>query len=237
MHPDIAARLAALSRALENASLETSGDISFFDVSNRSGLPRVRLPDPNQAARIKLAMEYNSLLRQVQSLDGFQRLLKPRPSAELIAAAVDGPVVLVNLHERRSDCDALILLPTQDIRHVALPRFSYAAAARFQESLQTALERGGLRQRAARIISWDHDDTSIADILNGLWSYVAEPVLDALKDAVSSFTSIASCQSLQLSDSTRIVAARHALGRRALPHHLVCYRPASLPPSSCSRML
>lgn len=126
LHPDIAARLAALSRALESASLEHSGDITFFDLSQQSGLPRVRLPDPHMhyAAQRKLAMEYEGLLRQVQSLDGFQRFLKPRPSAELIAAAANGPVVLVNLHERRSDCHALILLPTEDIRPVTLSRFS-----------------------------------------------------------------------------------------------------------------
>ncbi|KAH9936570.1 CHAT domain-containing protein [Fomitopsis serialis] len=39
-HPDIADRLAALSRQLESVSMEYSGSISFFDTSDHSGLPR-----------------------------------------------------------------------------------------------------------------------------------------------------------------------------------------------------
>lgn len=55
-----------------------------------------------------------------------------------------------------------------------------------QDSLKVALERGGLRQRAAQIVYSKRDDTSMADILNVLWTCVAEPVLDALREAVSS---------------------------------------------------
>lgn len=178
-HPDIADRLAALSRQLESVSIEYSGSISFFETSEHSGLPRVRMPEPNQGIQYKLAMEYEVLVQQIQSLDGFQRFLKPRPFAELVAAATEGPIVLVNLHERRSVCDALILLPAGNIVHVPLPRFSYAAAARLYTALQASLESG--RLRGARIVSSVQKDISMGDILAALWKRVAQPVLSVLQ--------------------------------------------------------
>ncbi|MGH3982587.1 MAG: hypothetical protein ACRDSN_06245 [Pseudonocardiaceae bacterium] len=49
---------------------------------------------------MSLAREFDDLVGQVRALDGFEHLLAPTPFTQLRAAAVGGPVVIVNTSRR-----------------------------------------------------------------------------------------------------------------------------------------
>jgi tetratricopeptide (TPR) repeat protein len=64
----------------------------------------------NQAdSRQEAGAEFERVLTEIRALPRFERFLTPRPVDELVAAAAEGPVVLINCSELRSD--ALILHP------------------------------------------------------------------------------------------------------------------------------
>ena len=65
--------------------------------------------DQEVERRQALAADFERLLGRIRKQAGFRRFLQPLPVAELRAAAQDGPVVLVNITEIRSD--ALLLTP------------------------------------------------------------------------------------------------------------------------------
>ncbi|KIK60970.1 hypothetical protein GYMLUDRAFT_73723 [Collybiopsis luxurians FD-317 M1] len=185
-HRDFADRLATLSRQLESVSMEYSGSISFFEKSEEHpGIPRIRRGEPNQDVGFRLAVEYEALLQQIRTFDGFERFLKPRPYAELIAAATGGPIVVVNLHKRCSNCDALVLLPNAvGIMHIPLPHFSYARAEQCRKALQTLLTHTGLRQRASIPVSSVRSHSSMENILAILWRSVAQPIWSVLQNVL-----------------------------------------------------
>jgi len=105
-HPDEAASLGKISRALDSAAISNS---DHFDP----------LAEVAEAHR-RLAKEYGRTLVCIRDLPGFSEFLLPEKSASLCGAATSGPVITVNVHEAR--CDALIVLPhSSQVSHVPLP--------------------------------------------------------------------------------------------------------------------
>jgi hypothetical protein len=86
------------------------------------------------------ARKYERVLRQTRTLEGFKDFLQPKIVAELAPAAVSWPVVIVNMHSKRSD--ALILLKDGSIQHVSLDSKAYicvnSARVQFVSSLKEA---------------------------------------------------------------------------------------------------
>ena len=127
--------------------------------------------DPSQSAasegptgpRRSLARRWDELVAQVRALPGFAAFLRPPDAASLRAAAVDGPVVVINVSSLR--CDAMVVT-TREVSVVPLPDVSHDAVARWV----TEYLAGGRRDEARQAGS----------ALHWLWDSIAEPVLTAL---------------------------------------------------------
>jgi tetratricopeptide (TPR) repeat protein len=129
-----------------------------------------------------LVMEWESILKDIRSLPNFKDFLKPLKASQLRDAAQNGPVVVVNIAEKR--CDALALIPGLDeVIHIALPDVTYKRMAELQDELKNHLYSNGIRmreERAAQKWTDDGDSNDCRVILAELWNGLAKPVLESL---------------------------------------------------------
>jgi hypothetical protein len=151
-----------------------------------------------------LDQEWNALLGEIRSLEGFADFLRPPRMDALRHAAVGGPVVMVNVSQWRSD--ALIVTPDGVRPPVELPEASQPrttewagrylnAVHRFQAAQQEAYEsqrpfREGDQSPAAfqqyhaaaqrlhteRLLM----ESVVTEVLEWLWTAIADPVLTRL---------------------------------------------------------
>ncbi|KAG8680772.1 hypothetical protein FRC11_002018, partial [Ceratobasidium sp. 423] len=170
-HPELAARLEAVSKQLHDASTEFPTPQMFTSSSI----------DPEQAARrrLRLALEHNEILTEVHQLPGFEDFLQPIKTNALVKATRSGPIVVINCHQDR--CDALLILPGKhDITHLPLPNFTEKKARNARFELETSLRRRGRRQRGAEPWQPPGSMDSISRLLLDLWEDIVKPILDYL---------------------------------------------------------
>ncbi|WP_191842615.1 CHAT domain-containing protein [Catellatospora chokoriensis] len=141
--------------------------------------------------RMALAREWDDLVEQVRALEGFEDFLRPPPLENLLPAATNGPVVIVNVSQRR--CDALIL-SADEMTTRELPDLTAADAAawtnRYLNTLrdvERAAERPALagpddpmaltqaRQHLAK--TRRAAEVMLRELLAWLWRAITEPVL------------------------------------------------------------
>lgn len=136
------------------------------------GLWEKPAPTINRAA---IAVELNELLRGIRNVRGHERFLQPPKVQDLIMAAADGPVILLNASQYR--CDALALT-SQGVRMIPLPGVSTELLIRHGIYVQMTAANAGNRDLTAR----DYDDLRIefTKTLPWLWDEIAAPVLQEL---------------------------------------------------------
>jgi CHAT domain-containing protein len=120
----------------------------------------------------QLSKELDAIVERIRAKEGFQSFWRPMPFHNLQEAASGGPVILINVSQRR--CDALIILHNEPPRLVPLPRATIegitAMSRSFYETLKTTSSAGQEKVR----------DTQVASILRRLWDMVVSPVVDEL---------------------------------------------------------
>ncbi len=142
--------------------------------------PALAAADPERGAgaadrRRGVASEFARVLGQIRALPGFERFLAPRLAAELLPTAADGPVVLINVADLRSD--ALVLtaggvevIPLEgvnpDVVATRVTRF-LGAVAEAQYAGNSAAARAAAEVQLGGVLCW-------------LWDRVTGPVLDHL---------------------------------------------------------
>lgn len=151
-------------------------------LEDRDDLFELRLVRPDLAARVDAcravfasvdpasrdaahaaAEEWERIEAELTELPGFERLFAGPDFAELRAAAVDGPVIVVNVAALRTDA---LVLTTKGVEVVELPDAGAAAAQERFRTLVTTFQDG----RGELVL----------DVLSWLWDAIAEPVLDRL---------------------------------------------------------
>jgi tetratricopeptide (TPR) repeat protein len=162
-HPALAERFAGLRDRLNRPPDAAPGGP---EPSGRGGQPEDR--------RL-LARELDETLAEIRRLDGFATFALPPGTAELHAQAAEGPVVIFNISQYRSDA---LLLTRDAVTSVALPGLTHEAVTErviaFHRAAGTTTDTdSGL---AARMDA----QKAIRDILEWLWDNAAEPVLRAL---------------------------------------------------------
>ncbi|KAE9406224.1 TPR-like protein [Gymnopus androsaceus JB14] len=180
-HPQIAKELEMVARVLQNAGTSTKNNSDPVV----SGIKQAAVEEEAQKHR-RMAVRYDKLVEQIRGLDGFTSFLKPKKLSELASAAAHGPVIIVNVDERR--CDALILCSSGAIIHVPLRTFSLKQAHQLHLKLLSSLHTNGVRfdrngDRATRPASGDNDD-HFALILKVLWLNVVQPILSKIEDVL-----------------------------------------------------
>ncbi|TFK16882.1 hypothetical protein FA15DRAFT_739219 [Coprinopsis marcescibilis] len=141
-------------------------------------------------SHIYLAKEWDNVLDTIRStVPGFENFLLPPSCSTLLQNLPDsGWVIVINVHEDRSDALALRAGLDKPI-HIELPGFSPGKADKLRENLTKHLVESKLRMREAIV---DEDDergckpvgsskgTGIRDVLAYLWKEMMKPILDAL---------------------------------------------------------
>lgn len=158
-HPDVAERFIGLRDALDADP----------------GLPvSDTLRDLAAERRRRLAEDLDAAIAQARALPGFEKFLLPLTAGELRQAAGEGPVVLVNVDEIRSDA---LVLTADRVRHVALPALSAAIVREQVAQFLGAL--GELPDSAGSVLAGPAEE-ELSAVLGWLWDTVASPVLEEL---------------------------------------------------------
>ncbi|KIJ43283.1 hypothetical protein M422DRAFT_253489 [Sphaerobolus stellatus SS14] len=178
-YPVLAEKLHQVTTALERAgTLDTKLSLQDID-SQRSQLTAEQEAQRNHT----LAAEYGRLLKQIRNLDGFNDFLQPKKLAELVHAANNGPVVIINVHETR--CDALILHSyntLEPIIHVLLQEFSNEKAEMLSSKMNSILKTSGSRKLVIAAAETQSSAEILQSILGNLWSWVVQPIALKIKD-------------------------------------------------------
>jgi tetratricopeptide (TPR) repeat protein len=177
VRPDLAERLVQVSRLLDQGPKQS-------DISSLGNKPTEEEGRQYRA----LAMEHESIIDQIRSLANFEHFLRPPRVSQLMKAARDGPVVVLNVAERC--CDALALIPGLDrVMHIPLPDITFERATRLENELRDLLYSGGARtggERAAKKVEDEIDSGCCKRILSELWNSLVQPVLGSLGFSVRS---------------------------------------------------
>ncbi|MEU6378085.1 CHAT domain-containing protein [Streptomyces sp. NPDC046909] len=151
--PGLAARFTEVRRELESAADDLSA----------SGADR----------RHRLAREWQETLDAIRARDGFQDFLRPPGAGQLLSAGDRGPIVVLTVG--REGTGHALLLDGTDVRVCPLPGLTHAEARERGELLFQAVAAAG-RSGLARAFA----EQSVGDLLEWLWTTIAEPVLTAL---------------------------------------------------------
>ncbi|KAG8723532.1 hypothetical protein FRC11_002397, partial [Ceratobasidium sp. 423] len=136
-HPTLATSLQSVANQLHHAGSESRESQALSSGS--------LTPEQVGQKHRQLAKEYDELLCQTRTLPGFEDFLQPIKANRLVKAARIGPIVVVNCNESR--CDALVILPEQEIiDHVPLPNFTGEQAERIRVELARTVRARRLRE-------------------------------------------------------------------------------------------
>ena len=123
----------------------------------------------------ELARQWDDLIRQVRNLKGFETFLAATPFSRLRKASSGGPVVVVNISNRR--CDALIITMT-GVRLRTLPGLTADECARRANTLLDTLYTPAESAEAAQL----KRIRVLFGTMSWLWDTICEPVLKDLQD-------------------------------------------------------
>ncbi|KAI0083708.1 CHAT domain-containing protein [Irpex rosettiformis] len=196
LHPQLADDLYNVSHALQHAATSPS---SSLPLSTESRKTQPSLEGQAQSSHT-YALEYEKLVTQIRELDGFKDFLLPKTLSQLTDACVSGPVVVINVHESRSD--ALILHGVGDVVCIPLPDLPLSRATDIQSQLWDLLRakrflnrsRGEMRDedsddRGGRVTAMDPPDM-MRKILADLWNWIVKPIMDVVLTLVPPSTTL-----------------------------------------------
>jgi hypothetical protein len=126
-------------------------------------------------ARRERTQAWQKLLGRIRQLPSFERFLLPPALSDLLEETTDGPIIMLSAAPSRSDA---LALTSSGVRHVPLPRLTWAATEQRIRDFSAALatfERPGLS-----FPEYYAANLAVSDILGWLWEVAAGPVLDAL---------------------------------------------------------
>ncbi|KAF6741880.1 CHAT domain-containing protein [Ephemerocybe angulata] len=196
---NLADRIADISKRLENAASSRAATHTTMSLSEKIAL------EDESHSHLKLAQQWEELLKTARAIHGFENFLKPSPSSALLRHLPDsGPIIVINVNERR--CDAIALLAGfGEPLHIPLPNFSLDKAKKYRTDLKILLRSGGFRARekeASTILGGEaaarpikpvnrarRDGDVVHGVLRGLWNDVVKPILDNLGFSVLDPTS------------------------------------------------
>jgi len=165
-------QLRLVDRELADLLRTLSVEREHISVSSRSGLlldteGPIALDAQMQRNRI-LSEDWERVVERVRTIEGFSNFLQAVPFATLRAAATEGPVILINISEYRSD--AIILHINGPPLLVPLPDVQPNYLIHLAEQLTLACDTGAGADRSK----------DIPPILRALWKDIVSPIVDHL---------------------------------------------------------
>lgn len=142
-------------------------------------------PDPEhdpfadvRPLQLQAALEtWSTTLKEIRRLEGFSDMLRPKCFASLRRAAEDGPIILLNIDDSRSD--AIII--QYDLSPDLVP-LDTVRIAEILPSVTKAVEITASRARDAVMVSLDGSGGAITlkSALQRLWQHICKPVVEHL---------------------------------------------------------
>jgi len=173
--------------------------------------------EPVGRRQAELSSERDTLLRQIRRLPGLEDFLKPPEFASLRDAAVDGPIVIINVSQYR--CDALIVT-TSDVKVTELGKLSGATVVNKAAAFISALHE---LTRAETEEEAEASQEIITATLPWLWDDIASPLMPDLHAAALSYNQangqrphIWWCPTGPLTFLPLHAAGRHAIAEEAV---------------------
>lgn len=166
--PELARRFAALREELSLADsvIPTTPDDDAVGITGQ--LDR----------RHELAREWADLVETIRTEHGNAGLFRPPRIADLLPAAADGPIVIVNVSQYR--CDALVLA-TAGVRSIPLPELASVPLEERSVEFMRAIEAACGDAKTAEREAAEH---AIEATIGWLRSTVTQPIMDALDSPV-----------------------------------------------------
>ena len=174
--PRLAERLDHIRKSLDNFSAGSTLGASELGDHRASviGIGREELAAADLSRR--MARDWDNLLAEVRTLEGFEHFLSMVPYLKLAGALINGPVVILNVS--RYGCHALIAeAGSKHPQVVNLPDITFDSAVDQANKMLAALS--GIDQMGP-FLQQEKARHAVLDVLSWLWDVVAEPVLRTL---------------------------------------------------------
>ncbi|EJC98966.1 uncharacterized protein FOMMEDRAFT_95249 [Fomitiporia mediterranea MF3/22] len=176
---ELAERFRGVSHQLESLATSSEESMSSSKVGNNgslgSGVHTVQQSfDDMLKLKRQLSNEQEEIIKKIRRLPGFESFLAATPFKVLRQAASEGPVVVINHCKYR--CDALIMLPREDIPLVCIPldaNFYKDSSNLCKELLETRTLYGA--------DSTQYDDT-LRRVMKMLWDRVVFKIVSKLEE-------------------------------------------------------
>jgi len=123
--------------------------------------------------RDKAARGLDDILQQIRQIPGLQTFLRAESEEYFLSAAQEGPIVVLNATELRSDA---ILLTKEQVTSIPLPQLSYALMTKHLDTIRYC------PVCASRIVDGTNKNENQVkrEMLEWLWKAAVQPVLQAL---------------------------------------------------------
>ncbi|MEV0027837.1 tetratricopeptide repeat protein [Nocardia sp. NPDC050793] len=169
-HPDLADRFIRLRDQLDHTpdivvpATLTSPTVGAPPTAERTALDRHQL-----------AREFDDLLTRIRGVEGFPTFGLPPSREQLVAQAMHGPVVVLNVSRYRSD--ALLVTPT-GVENMPLPDLALGTLVDHVISFHAALS--AVSSPASTFSQRRKAQGQLVQVLEWLWDTAVGPVLNAL---------------------------------------------------------
>ena len=182
----LVSKFETLSASLETLAMSSETSESLASPHQWSSVVKYSSPfELKMRDQRLLLQEWDEIVRKIRRVPGHNDFLKPIPFDILRSASAEGPVIIVNLSERR--CDAIILV--QDQPPVLVPLQSITVDAvevmnvDLQESLVLSPEKLEIDATELDIPPrklWNMRLNKIQSVLRNLWEHVGYPIHEQL---------------------------------------------------------
>jgi len=170
---ELADLLQTLSIEHEHLSLAISSQSRPLDSEACEGpiIPSISVPlDVQMQQNRVLSEDWEKVVQRVRAIEGFSNFLQAVPFTTLQAAAAEGPIILINISNYRSD--AIILHIKSPPLLVPLPKVQPNHLTHLAEQLTLARGLGAVADRSKEI----------PPILRALWNDIVSPIVDHLAE-------------------------------------------------------
>ncbi|PSR85644.1 hypothetical protein PHLCEN_2v5373 [Hermanssonia centrifuga] len=180
-NPDLAEEFKGVCQQLEHITVSSEPilpEMAPIPVSTTPYTAQVLDFDAKVTKNRQLSDDYERIISEIRQIDGFSSFLQATPFSTLQTAASEGPVILVNVNEHRSD--AIILRATEAPLLVPLPENLFAIVDTLSARLVVVdrINRDEDRKGVAR----QPKQLDMGNILQLLWESACQPIALALQE-------------------------------------------------------
>jgi CHAT domain-containing protein len=180
----------------------------------------LRLTQQEEEARQyrQVSSQWDAVVNKIRQKQGFAYFLTPMPYNELRAAAIAGPVVIINASIKQ--CDAIIITKEGPPRLIPLPDASLVGIATMSDDFRGVLRNtGGVGEEKMR-------EKQLIPVFRRLWDAVLAPIVEVLLTIVPKGSRVWWCPTSKLTSLPIHAAGPYRKGASNMPNiYVSSYTP------------